>query len=91
MKRLATVSILETVSFLVLLGMMLLGSEAGVSAVGMTHGLLFLAYAVLVVADREPFGWSWGFVAVAVLTGPLGAILVLENLRRRSKPLGLAK
>jgi integral membrane protein len=82
-RRLAVVSILETVSFLVLVAMMLAGSDAGVSISGMVHGLLFLLYAGLVVVDREVFGWSWGFVAVAVLTGPVGAIVVLEHLRRR--------
>lgn len=61
--------------------MMFIHSEAGVSIVGMTHGLLFLAYALLVVIDREHFGWSWGFVALVILTGPIGAIIVLERLR----------
>lgn len=61
--------------------MMFIHSETGVSIVGMTHGLLFLAYALLVVIDREHFGWSWGFVALVILTGPVGAIIVLERLR----------
>ena len=82
-RRLAIVSILETFSFLVLLVMMVRHNEAGVSIVGMTHGILFLAYALLVVKDREGFGWTWLFVAVAILTGPIGAILVLERLPRR--------
>lgn len=80
-RRLRTVSILETVSFLVLLAMMLVDSDAGVSVTGAIHGALFLAYALLVLRDREVFGWSWGFVAVAILTGPIGAIVVLEKLR----------
>ena len=82
-RRLAIVSILETFSFLVLLVMMVRHNEAGVSIVGMTHGILFLAFALLVVKDRESFGWTWLFVAVAILTGPIGAILVLERLPRR--------
>ena len=85
-RRLGIVSILETVSFLVLIFMMISGNEGGVSVVGMTHGLLFLAYALLVVSDRHTFGWTWGFVAVAVLTGPIGAILVLERLRTVRSP-----
>lgn len=63
--------------------MMLTHNEAGVSVTGAIHGFLFLAYAVLVLRDREVFGWSWGFVAVAILTGPVGAIVVLEKLRHR--------
>lgn len=62
--------------------MMLAGNERGVSISGAVHGLLFLAYALLVLRDREVFAWSWGFVAVAILTGPIGAIVVLERLRR---------
>ena len=80
--RLRWLSIVETVSFAALLWMMVSGNEQGVSIVGAIHGFLFLAYAILVVRDRESFGWSWGFVAAAVLTGPIGPILVLEKLRR---------
>lgn len=80
-RRLRAVSILETVSFLVLLAMMLTHNDAGVSITGAVHGALFLAYAVLVLRDREVFGWSWAFVAIAILTGPIGAIVVLEKLR----------
>lgn len=80
-RRLRAVSILETLSFLVLLGMMLSHNDAGVSVTGAIHGMLFLAYALLVLRDREVFGWSWGFVALAILTGPIGAIVVLEKLR----------
>ena len=81
-RRLRIVSVLETVSFVVLLWMMLSHNDAGVSVAGAIHGVLFLAYALLVLRDREVFGWSWAFVAVAILTGPVGAIVVLERLRR---------
>lgn len=82
-QRLRVISVLETLSFLVLLAMMLSGNEGGVSFAGATHGFLFLGYAILVLRDREHFGWTWGFVALAIVTGPIGAILVLEKLRRR--------
>lgn len=86
MSRTATtvvwLSILETVSFIALLAVMIAGSEAGVSTVGMVHGLLFAAYAVVVFMWREALGWSAGFAALAVLTGPIGAIIALERLRR---------
>ena len=81
-RRLRIVSILETLSFLVLLAMMFAHSETGVSIAGAVHGALFLAYALLVLRDRDVFGWSWGFVGIAILTGPVGAIVVLERLRR---------
>ena len=80
-RLLRAVSILETISFLVLLAMMLTHNDVGVSITGAIHGFLFLGYALLVARDRELFGWSWAFVAVAVFTGPIGAIIVLEKLR----------
>lgn len=44
----AWLSILETLSFVALLGVMAAGSGTGVSGVGLVHGLLFAAYAVVV-------------------------------------------
>ncbi len=81
-QTLAWVSLLETISFVALLGAMAMDSEGGVSVVGMVHGLLFLAYAVLVWVWRDALGWSTRFAALAILTGPVGAIVALERLRR---------
>ncbi len=82
--RLRWISILETISFLILLAMMLIESDVGVSIVGATHGILFLVYAVLVWFDHEDLGWTTGFAVLAIITGPIGAIIVLERLRRQS-------
>lgn len=86
-RQLRIVSVLETLSFVVLLVMMFTHNETGVSVAGMIHGLLFLAYAVLVLKDREVFAWDMRFVALAILTGPIGAIIVLERLRSEPQPL----
>ena len=82
-KRLRWLSLAETVSFIALAWMMVTANEQGVSITGAIHGFLFLIYAIFVLRDREQFGWGWGFVALAVLTGPIGPLLVLEKLRRR--------
>jgi integral membrane protein len=79
-------SILETISFIALLGVMMAGNDAGVSVVGMVHGLLFIVYVVLLWLAHEPQGWSLRFVALGVVTGPIGAIIVLERLRRDDFP-----
>lgn len=84
-RRLAWVSIAETVSFVALLAAMILESDAGVSALGAGHGFLFLAYALLVWIDHDDFGWSTAFAVASVLTGPAGAIIVLERLRRERR------
>lgn len=83
--RLRLVSVLETVSFLTLLLMMIVESESGVSVVGLLHGLLFLWYALLVLSDRVELGWSWKFAVLVIVTGPVGAIVVLERLRREPR------
>lgn len=82
-KRLRWLSILETVSFAALVWMMVSANEQGVSILGAIHGFLFLTYAIFVVRDRDQFGWGWGFAALAILTGPIGPLIVLEKLRRK--------
>ena len=86
--RLRLVALLETVSFLALLLMMVAGNDSGVSAVGLLHGLLFLWYALLVLSDRNEMGWSWAFAVLVIATGPIGAIIVLERLRRDDRAVG---
>ncbi len=83
--RLRLVSVLETGSFLTLLLMMIVESESGVSVVGLLHGLLFLWYALLVQSDRVQLGWTWKFGVLVIVTGPIGAIIVLERLRREPR------
>lgn len=80
---LAGISVAETVSFIALLAAMLSGSEVGVSLVGTVHGLLFLGYVALVLLMRETLGWSWIFSVVVIVTGPVGAVIALERLRRQ--------
>jgi integral membrane protein len=79
---LASVSLLETLSFLVLIAMMLMHSETGVSVTGAIHGMLFLWYAFLVYRDHDDLGWTKTFMVLAIFTGPVGAVIVLEKLRR---------
>lgn len=79
-------SLTETISFIALLTMMATHNETGVSIVGMVHGLLFAAYALVVWFQREELGWTNGFAALAILTGPVGAIIALERIRRDRTP-----
>ncbi len=57
------VSVTEAVSYLALLVATVVertgGSGAGVSVLGPIHGILFLAFAGLVLLNRELLGWSW--------------------------------
>jgi integral membrane protein len=74
-------AIVETISFVALMAAVVLHSERGVSVLGTAHGLLFLAYAALVLAVRKGQGWSWGFTALAIIGGPIAALFVPERLR----------
>jgi hypothetical protein len=40
----------------------------------------------MIIFIAKPMHWTWKFVAVALLTGPLGAILVYERIRRDGIP-----
>ena len=74
-------SILETLTFALLLAAMAANSDRGVAAVGMVHGLLFAAYTLAVLNWRTELQWSAPFAAAAILTGPVGPVLALERLR----------
>ena len=75
-------SVLETLTFAILVVAMAANSESSVSGVGMVHGLLFAAYTLAVLHWRTELQWSAPFAAAAILTGPVGPVLALERLRR---------
>ncbi len=83
-RRLGAISIVETLSFVALLWAMLTHNDRGVSILGAIHGVLFLAYAVLLWIDRDDLGWTTKFAVGCVVTGPIGPIVVLERLKRES-------
>ena len=74
-------SVLETLTFALLLVAMAANSDIGVSVVGLVHGLLFAGFMLAVLNWRAELRWSPRFAAV-ILTGPVGPVLALERLRR---------
>ena len=85
-KALRVVCLIETVSYVVLLWFWLGGSDVGTKIVGAIHGQIFLVFAAMVIAMFKPMRWSWRFLAAALLTGPVGAVVVYERLRRHGVP-----
>jgi len=83
------ISLIEGLSFLVLLFVAMplkyqWGYPEAVSMVGMTHGVLFIAYVILagVVGQRQ--GWSDKFMFVVVLAGmlPFGCFMLEQRLKK---------
>ncbi len=84
---LKVVCIVETVSYLTLLVVWLgLRSDIGTKMVGSVHGMIFTAFALMMLNIYRPMGWTWKFLAVSILTGPIGAVIVYERVRREGAP-----
>jgi integral membrane protein len=85
--RLRLVSILEGLSLLVLLGVAmplkyLAGQPLAVRWVGMAHGLLFVAYVVLLVLNAVELRWPLRKAALGLLLSvvPFGAFYAERHL-----------
>ena len=51
-----------------------------------TMGLVWLAFVAMTLMITPDIGWSWRFAAVAVLTGPIGGVLVWWRITRGGVP-----
>ena len=85
--RLRVVGFLEGISFLVLLGIAmplkyLFGQPEAVRIVGMAHGVLFVAYVLLVLQVSIERSWSWkkALLALAVSVVPFGTFWAEKKL-----------
>jgi len=81
------VAILEGVSFLVLLGIAMplkyvFGLPATTQIVGMAHGILFIAYVLMVVIIRKQLDWNLKTTALALTASvlPFGPFVVDRKL-----------
>ncbi len=85
------VSLIEGLSFLVLLFIAmplkyLWGHPEVVSAVGMTHGMLFIAYVALVVMLGQRQCWSDRFMLGVIIAGmlPFGCFVLEQKLKKET-------
>ena len=90
--RLRLVGLAEGISFLVLLGIAmplkyLAGLPLAVRVVGLAHGVLFLAFVVLVFEAMGSLRWSAKQVLTALLASllPFGTLLLDRKLRREAQ------
>ena len=57
-------------------------NDAVKAVVGFFHGLVWMAFVAMTVIIRPDIGWTWGYTALVILTGPIGGILVFIRIRR---------
>jgi hypothetical protein len=53
---------------------------------GSAHGMVFLAFAAMVLGVRADMGWSWTYAAAVIILGPVGSLMVYSRLRREGVP-----
>lgn len=79
---LKVVSIAETCSYLSLLAFWLSGNRVGTLLLGSVHGMVVMAFTGMLLLIFRSVGWSLSFTLAAIVSGPIGAIVVFERLRR---------
>lgn len=88
MRALRAAALAETISYLVLLVAVgvkyAADAPGGVSAAGPVHGVIFLAYAGLVLVYRDELGWDVARTAFALAAAvlPFGGLLVERRYLR---------
>ncbi|MEY3361956.1 MAG: hypothetical protein RL531_1675 [Actinomycetota bacterium] len=86
-KALEVVALAETITYCILFYFWIIQPSApGTAITGFFHGLIWLAFVAMTLMITPGIGWSWGFAAVAVLTGPIGGILVWWRITRGGVP-----
>ena len=82
-KALSVMALFESVTYCVLFYFWVVSpSVAGKALAGFVHGLVWMAFVAMTVIIRPDIGWTWGYTALVILTGPIGGILVLVRIRR---------
>lgn len=92
--RLRIVSLLEAISFLILLGFVVNeqamdGSHTGISVMGPTHGCLFILYVVLALDVKSKLSWNGATLAKVIVASVIPfAPFFVERWLRTQVPAG---
>jgi hypothetical protein len=79
---LKVVCVVESLTYVFLLYFWLSGNRVGTLLVGSMHGMVVCGFAGMLFMVYKPLRWSLKFALFALVTGPLGAVIALERLRR---------
>jgi len=74
-------SLSETVTYCILFFFWVTGHRPGRLLMGSIHGIIFLAFAAMVLGVRAEMGWTWKYTAAVIILGPVGALMVYSRLR----------
>ena len=86
-EQLQWVALFETVGYGVLfVCWAILHNDIAIKITGFFHGWIFVAFAVMVVWIWPSMRWRWYWIPLALLTGPIGGVLVFEKIRRDGVP-----
>ncbi len=86
-RAVSVVALVETCSYLLLFYFWQIAkSDPGTAIVGSLHGMIWLAFCAMVIMIAPPLKWTWLYVAVVIITGPIGALLVWWRLRTQGVP-----
>lgn len=86
-KALSVVALTETVTYCVLFYFWIIQPNvAGKAITGSVHGMVWLAFCAMVIMIAKEMEWTWGYVALVIVTGPVGGLLVWERIRRHGVP-----
>ncbi len=87
-KALSVMALSESVTYCVLFYFWIVTpSVAGKALAGFVHGLVWLTFVAMTVIIRPDIGWTWGYTALVILTGPIGGILVFIRIRRTPREM----
>ena len=82
-KPLMIMAVVETFTYLLLAYFWLIAqNDVGVAITGFFHGLIWMAFVGMTLFIRPDIGWTWQYVALVVVTGPIGGVLVFARLRQ---------
>jgi hypothetical protein len=87
-KALQFIALFESFTYLLLAYFWLIApNDAMKAVVGFFHGLVWMAFVAMTVIIRADIGWTWGYTALVVLTGPIGGVLVWWRLHQTPREL----
>ena len=83
---LRVVALTETLTYCILFFFWVTGNRPGRLLMGSVHGMVFLAFAAMVLGVRAEMRWTWKYAVAAVGLGPVGSLMVYARLRREGVP-----